>query len=142
MDTLTSDEDDDDVATRRPPAPDQVIFSVGDDILPRYFTQSAETSAAEEADGAVVPYELYPAATKHWAGQVRRARQYVVHVSMHPPPIAESVCGGPVRPSVRACVGILAGPFGRASGDTLRPACSPLLFFFLFELTCEKSRNN
>jgi len=72
MDAMTNDEDDDDVdsvlATKQP-APDQIVFAVGDDILPRYYTQSP--SSAEPVGDVVVPYELYPAATADWAQQVR-----------------------------------------------------------------------
>ena len=84
MDAMTNDEDDDDVdavvATKRP-VPEQIIFAVGDDILPRYYTQSP--SSAEPVDD-VVPYELYPAATADWAQQVRDTSGVLI------------VCGAPV----------------------------------------------
>jgi len=86
MDAMTNDEDDDDVdtalATERPPVSDQIVFTVGDDILPRYYTQSAGSS--ELAADAVVPYELYPAATGDWARRVGDTSGVVI------------VCGVPV----------------------------------------------
>ena len=84
MDAMTSDEDDDDVDTvlaTKTPVPDQIIFAVGDDILPRYYRQSP--SSAEPVDD-VLPYELYPAATPDWAQQVRDTSGVLV------------VCGAPV----------------------------------------------
>jgi len=77
MEAMANDEDDDDVdasllmmATRPPSVPDQIIFAVGDDILPRYYTQS-RADADRPVPDVVVPYELYPAATADWAAQVR-----------------------------------------------------------------------
>jgi len=85
MDGMTNDEDDDDVDTlpaTKPPVPDQIVFAVGDDILPRYYMQSL--SSSEPVDDVVVPYELYPAATADWAQRVRDTSGVLV------------VCGAPV----------------------------------------------
>jgi len=71
MDEMTNDENDDDVdaiLATKPPVPDQIVFAVGDDIMPRYYTQSPGSA---EPVGEVAPYELYPAATADWAEQVR-----------------------------------------------------------------------
>jgi len=84
MDSMTNEDDDDDVDTvlaTKPPAPDQVVFAVGDDILPRYYTQSPDSS---EPVADVVPYELYPAATADWAQRVRDTSGVLI------------VCGAPV----------------------------------------------
>jgi len=70
---MDADKDDDDVDTvlaTKPPAPDQIVFAVGDDIMPRYYTQSPGSA---EPVGQVAPYELYPAATADWAEQVRNS---------------------------------------------------------------------
>jgi len=84
MDAIINDEDDDDVDTvlaTKPPVPDQIVFAVGDDILPRYYTQSHSSS---ESVGDVVPYEQYPAATADWAQRVRDTSGVLI------------VCGAPV----------------------------------------------
>jgi len=84
MDVVTNDEDDDDVdavLVTDPPVPDQIVFAVGDDILPRYYTQSPRSA---EPAGDVVPYELYPAATADWAQRVRDTSGVLI------------VCGAPV----------------------------------------------
>jgi len=72
MDAASNDDDDDDVDAvleTKQPVPDQIVFAVGDDILPRYYTQSP--GSAEPVADVVAPYELYPAATADWAEQVR-----------------------------------------------------------------------
>lgn len=89
MDAMTNDEDDDEVdrslmATERPAVVDQIVFTVGDDILPRYYTQSQSDEPAAADEVVVVPYELYPAATGDWAQRVRDTSGVVV------------VCGAPV----------------------------------------------
>jgi len=92
MDAISNDEDDDDVDSvlaSKPPATvsEQIVFAVGDDILPRYYTQSVVNSAAaaaQQVDDVVVPYELYPAATADWAQRVRDTSGLLI------------VCGSPV----------------------------------------------
>lgn len=112
MDAMTNDEDDDDVDTAlatKWPDPDQIVFTVGDDILPRYYTQSA--GSVEPAADVVVPYELYPAATADWAQRVRDSSGVVI------------VCAAPVIVVVFT-VGVLltAGAIRRVQTSVLSTA--------------------
>jgi len=91
MDSMTNDDDDDDVDTMlqatKSKLADQIVFAVGDDILPRYYTQPqqpASTESLDDDDVVVVPYELYPAATTDWAQRVRDTSGVLI------------VCGAPV----------------------------------------------
>jgi len=84
MDAMPNDEDDEDVdtsllvATQPPSVPDQIVFAVGDDILPRYYAQSRGGDAGDAVADVVVPYELYPAVTGDWAEQVRDTSGMVI----------------------------------------------------------------
>ena len=114
MDALTNDDDDDDdvdavMATERAPVADQIVFTVGDDILPRYYTQPPP--ATDQPSDVVVPYELYPAATADWAQRVRDTSGVVL------------VCGAPVIVVVFT-VGVLltAGAIRRLQTSVLSTA--------------------
>jgi len=103
-------DDHDSLLSTKPPVPGQIVFAVGDDILPRYYSQSP---SPPDTDGlhVVVPYELYPAATADWAQRVRNTSGTVV------------VCGVPII-VVLFTVGVLltAGALRRVQTSVLSTA--------------------